>query len=111
MVIDSVEAILSKADIDGWEDESILRGYLKKLGVKKEIYNKFLSKTEYFDFWINDNYFSQHYNEFVSSTEYAKKSKQKTFQKLSDSEQKNGLIRNFTNMLFRWSKKNYSIIH
>ena len=31
MVIDSVNAILSKVDIDGWEDESILRGYLKKI--------------------------------------------------------------------------------
>lgn len=111
MVIDSVEAILSKADIDGWEDEFILRGYLKKTGVKKEIYSKFLSKNEDFDFWINDNYFGQHYNEFVNSTEYAKKNKQKNFQKLSNSEQKNGLIRNFTNMLFRLSKKNYSIIH
>lgn len=111
MVIDSVEAILSKVDIDGWEDEFILRGYLKKIGVKKGIYNKFLSKTEDFDFWSNDNYFGQHYNEFVSSTEYVKKSKQKTFQKLSDAEQKNGLIRNFMNMLFRLNKKNYSIIH
>lgn len=56
MVIDSVDAILSKVDIDGWEDESILRGYLKKIGVKKDVYYKFLSKSECFDFWINDNY-------------------------------------------------------
>ncbi|MBP9743723.1 MAG: carbamoyl-phosphate synthase large subunit, partial [Burkholderiales bacterium] len=41
--LDSVEAILSKADIDGWEDESILRGYLKKIGVKKDTYDKLLS--------------------------------------------------------------------
>ena len=111
MVIDSVEAILSKADIDGWEDEFILRGYLKKTGVKKEIYSKFLSKNEDFDFWINDNYFGQHYNEFVNSTEYAKKNKQKNFQNYLIQNRKNGLIRNFTNMLFRLSKKNYSIIH
>ena len=111
MVIDSVEAILSKADIDGWEDEFILRGYLKKTGVKKEIYSKFLSKNEDFDFWINDNYFGQHYNEFVNSTEYAKKNKQKISKNYLIQNRKNGLIRNFTNMLFRLSKKNYSIIH
>lgn len=88
MIIDSVEAILSKADIDGWEDETILRGYLKKIGVKKDVYNDFLSKIENYDFWESDHYFSQYYNEFVNSTEYIKKIKQKTFQKLSDLNQK-----------------------
>ena len=88
MVIDSVEAILSKADIDGWEDETILRGYLKKIGVKKDTYNEFLSKNKDYAFWKTDNYFNQHYNQFVSSSEYTKKSNQKTFIKLSGLEQK-----------------------
>ena len=114
MVIDSVEAILSKADIDGWEDESILRGYLKKIGVKKDIYNKFLSKSEDFDFWINDNYFGQHYNEFVNSTEYNKKSKQKTFQKLSDSEQKKWFTQRFYEYAFSVEQEKlfyYSLVY
>lgn len=114
MVIDSVEAILSKVDIDGWEDEFILRGYLKKIGVKKEIYNKFLSKTEDFDFWSNDNYFGQHYNEFVSSTEYVKKSKQKTFQKLSDSEQKKWFNQKFYEYAFSVEQEKlfyYSLVY
>lgn len=88
MVIDSVEAILSKADIDGWEDETILRGYLKKIGVKKDTYNEFLSKNKDYAFWKTDNYFNQHYNQFISSSEYTKKSNQKTFIKLSGLEQK-----------------------
>ena len=46
MVLDSVEAILSKADIDGWEDESILRGYLKKIGVKKDTYDKLYPRVK-----------------------------------------------------------------
>ena len=114
MVIDSVEAILSKVDIDGWEDEFILRGYLKKIGVKKEIYNKFLSQTEDFDFWSNDNYFGQHYNEFVSSTEYVKKSKQKTFQKLSDSEQKKWFNQKFYEYAFSVEQEKlfyYSLVY
>lgn len=64
MVLDSVEAILSKADIDGWEDESILRGYLKKIGVKKDTYDKLLAKSEDYTHWKDDNYFVQHYDEF-----------------------------------------------
>lgn len=114
MVIDSVDAILSKVDIDGWEDESILRGYLKKIGVKKDVYYKFLSKSECFDFWINDNYFSQHYNEFVNSTEYNKKSKQKTFQKLSDSEQKEWLTQRFYEYAFSVEQEKlfyYSLVY
>ena len=114
MVIDSVEAILSMANIDGWEDESILRGYLKKIGVKKDIYNKFLSQIEDFDFWGNDNYFSQHYNEFVNSTEYAKKSKQKTFQKLSDSEQKKWFNQKFYEYAFSIEQEKifyYSLVY
>ena len=114
MVIDSVDAILSKADIDGWEDESILRGYLKKIGVKKDIYNKFLSQSEDFDFWINDNYFGQHYNEFVNSTEYNKKSKQKTFQKLSDSEQKKWFTQKFYEYAFSVEQEKlfyYSLVY
>lgn len=114
MVIDSVEAILSKADIDGWEDEFILRGYLKKTGVKKEIYSKFLSKNEDFDFWINDNYFGQHYNEFVNSTEYAKKNKQKNFQKLSNSEQKKWFNQKFYEYAFSVEQEKlfyYSLVY
>ena len=84
MVEDSVTAILSNTNIDGWEDESILRGYLKKIGIKKDLYFAFLGKTEDYDYWKDDDYFSQHYNVFTNSSEYAKKITQKTFAKLSD---------------------------
>ena len=114
MVIDSVEAILSKADIDGWEDESILRGYLKKIGVKKDTYNEFLSKSKEHTFWKNDNYFSQHYDEFVTSTEYIRKSKQKTFQKLSDSEQNQWFNQKFYEYAFSVEQEKlfyYSLVY
>ena len=114
MVIDSVEAILSKADIDGWEDESILRGYLKKIGVKKDTYYKFLSKNEDYTFWRNDNYFNQHYNEFVNSSEYTKKSKQKTFQKFSDAEKKKWFNQKFYEYVFSIEQEKliyYSLVY
>lgn len=114
MVIDSVEAILSKADIDGWEDEYILRGYLKKIGLKKDIYNKFLSKSEDYTFWRGENYFNQHYNEFINSSEYTKKSKQKTFQKLSDLEQKKWFNQKFYEYAFSVEREKlfyYSLVY
>ena len=114
MVLDSVEAILSKADIDGWEDESILRGYLKKIGVKKGIYNKLLSKSEDYTHWKDDNYFGQHYDEFVTSTEYVKKSKQKTFLKLSDAEQKKWFNQKFYEYVFSIEEEKlfyYSLVY
>ena len=114
MVIDSVEAILSKADIDGWEDESILRSYLKKICVKKDTYNEFLSKNNDYDFWRNDNYFSQHYNEFINSSEYTKKSKQKSFQKLSDLDQKKWFNQKFYEYAFSVEQEKlfyYSLVY
>lgn len=114
MVLDSVEAILSKADIDGWEDESILRGYLKKIGVKKDTYDKLLSKSEDYTHWKDDNYFSQHYDEFVTSTEYVKKSKQKTFLKLSDTEQKKLFNQKFYEYVFSIEQEKlfyYSLVY
>ena len=114
MVGDSVEAILSKADIDGWEDEAILRGYLKKIGVKKDIYNEFLSKTEDYTFWESDNYFSQHYNKFVNSSEYIKKSKQINFQRCSDSEQKKWFNQKFYEYAFSVEQEKlfyYSLVY
>lgn len=114
MVLDSVEAILSKADIDGWEDESILRGYLKKIGVKKNTYDKLLSKGEDYTHWKDDNYFGQHYDEFVTSTEYVKKSKQKTFLKLSDAEQKKWFNQKFYEYVFSIEQEKlfyYSLVY
>ena len=96
------------------EDESILRGYLKKIGVKKDIYNKLLSKSEDYTHWKDDNYFGQHYDEFVTSTEYVKKSKQKTFLKLSDAEQKKWFNQKFYEYVFSIEEEKlfyYSLVY
>lgn len=114
MVIDSVEAILSKADIEGWEDEMILRSYLKKIGVKKEVYNEFLSKNKDYDYWEDDNYFSQHYNDFINSPDYVKKCKQKSFQKLTDSDQRKWFNQKFYEYAFSVEQEKlfyYSLVY
>ena len=114
MVLDSVEAILSRADTTGWEDESILRGYLKKIGVTKNTYNTFVSKNEDYAFWKDDNYFHQHYNEFVNSTDYNKKRTQKTFLNLSEAEQKQWFNQKFYEYAFSVEQEKlfyYSLVY
>lgn len=87
---------------------------LKKIGVKKDIYNKLLSKSEDYTHWKDDNYFGQHYDEFVTSTEYVKKSKQKTFLKLSDAEQKKWFNQKFYEYVFSIEEEKlfyYSLVY
>ena len=114
MVLDSVEAILSRADTTGWEDASILREYLKKIGVTKDTYNTFLSKNEDHAFWKDDNYFHQHYNEFVNSIDYNKKRTQKTFLNLSEAEQKQWFNQKFYEYAFSVEQEKlfyYSLVY
>lgn len=114
MVIDSVEAILSKADIYGWEDESILRGYLKKIGVTKDTYDEFLSKSEDYTFWKDNNYFKQHYESYVTSSEFVKKRKQKTFLKQSKEEQQKWFNQKFYDYAFSIEQEKlfyYSLVY
>ncbi|WP_370447271.1 restriction endonuclease subunit S [Veillonella sp. VA137] len=114
MVLDSVEAILSRTDTTGWEDASILREYLKKIGVTKDTYNTFLSKNEDYAFWKDDNYFCQHYNEFVNSTDYNKKRTQKTFLNLSEVEQKQWFNQKFYEYAFSVEQEKlfyYSLVY
>ena len=114
MVLDSVEAILSRTDTTGWEDASILREYLKKIGVTKDTYNTFLSKNEDYAFWKDDNYFCQHYNEFVNSTDYNKKRTQKTFLNLSEAEQKQWFNQKFYEYAFSVEQEKlfyYSLVY
>lgn len=84
LVSDSVTAILNLEKLEGWEDEAILRGYLKKIGVKKENYHAFIEKKEDYSYWESTEYFGQYYTAFINSTEYTNKIKQKTFAKMSD---------------------------
>ena len=100
MVSDSINAIFSNANIDGWEDEVILRGYLKKINVKKETYRKFISKEKEYNFWKSDEYFKQYVNDFVSSGDYKKKSSQRNFIKLSPDEKIKWFNQHFYEFVF-----------
>lgn len=86
LVRDSVTAILNLEKLEGWEDEAILREYVKKIGVKKDEYYTFIKKNEDYFHWDDVDYFGQYYTAFINSSEYNNKIKQKTFNKLSDKE-------------------------
>lgn len=73
-----------------------------------------LHKSEDYTHWKDDNYFGQHYDEFVTSTEYVKKSKQKTFLKLSDAEQKKWFNQKFYEYVFSIEEEKlfyYSLVY
>lgn len=95
LVSDSVTAILNSEKLEGWEDEAIFRGYLKKIGVKKDEYHNFIQKSNDYSHWACIEYFGQYYTGFVNSAEYNKKIKQKSFNKLSDKEKTSWLNQHF----------------
>ena len=71
-------------------------------------------KSKDYTHWKDDNYFGQHYDEFVTSTEYVKKSKQKTFLKLSDAEQKKWFNQKFYEYVFSIEQEKlfyYSLVY
>lgn len=87
LVQDSVDAIWEQHCLDDWEDIEIITGYLNKIGVEYEDYSAFIAGTLHYDDWANNEYFSMYYDDFVSSSEYANKTSQKSFQKLTGKEQ------------------------
>ena len=87
LVSDSVSAIMNQENLEGWEDELIFRGYLKKIGVGKETYYSFISKKLNYTDWESDEYFGQYYVQYTKSSDYNTKLKQKSFSKLSEEKQ------------------------
>lgn len=86
LVIDSINAIFDSADLSDWEDDAILTGYLKKIGVDITVYSQFVKQDCDYDKWSSNDYFKMYYDAFISSSEFINKTKQKTFSKLSDAE-------------------------
>lgn len=84
LVQDSVNAIFSVEDIEDWEDDDILNGYLDKINVDIDTYLAFVKQEKGCSEWKDDDYFGMYYESFISSSEYANKVKQKSFGKLSD---------------------------
>lgn len=86
MVEDSVKAIFDNCTLDGWEDETIFKGYLEKIGVSENAYKKFINRELDYIEWEKDVYFAQYVSVFKTSSECVNKERQKNFEKASDAE-------------------------
>ena len=86
LIKDSVDSILAGKLLQNWEDESIFKNYLKTIGVEKEAYINFIErKINYYDY--QSKYFKNYATEFSNLASVKTKMKQKSFIKLSKSEQ------------------------
>ena len=81
MVDDSVQAIFESRTLSGWEDEDIFKEYLEKIGVNREVYERYLKREVDYTEWESVPYFSQYFTVFKNSSEYITKEKQKNFAK------------------------------
>ena len=88
MVDDSVSAIFDKNNksIADWEDKDIFAMYLEKITVSKEEYLKLVQREVPYTYWRDSEYFAKYVEAFEASNEFKKKTTQKTFMKLSETE-------------------------
>lgn len=86
LVKDSVNSILTGKALKDWEDEIILKEYLKTIGVELEDYKNFIDKSLNFDEYIT-KYFKNYVSSFLNLSSVKNKKKQKTFTKLEINEQ------------------------
>ncbi len=84
LITDSVASIFESNDLNDWEDNDILIGYLSKIDVDNTTYAAFVNCEKDYSAWQNDPYFGMYYESFIQSPEYQNKIKQKSFDRLSN---------------------------
>lgn len=113
LIEDAIDAIFGQSNLDGWEDKIIIKQYLKKINVTQEIYDDFINeKTDIND--ISGKYFLKYKEAFLTLSSIVAKQKQKTFRKLSKSEQNKWLTRQYyqyIKSLEREKLKYFSLIY
>ena len=81
-VADSVDAIMERRDLAGFEDAAIYCAYLAKIRTEAVDYRSFLAEEKSYDEWAEHPYFALYLKDFLDSTEVREKRKQKNFAKL-----------------------------
>ena len=100
LIEDGVDAIFGQLDLNGWEDNVIIKQYLKKINVDKKVYDDFISETTKLDN-IDDKYFLKYKEAFLALSSTITKQNQKTFKKLSSAEQNDFLTKQY----YQYAKK------
>lgn len=87
IVKDSVDVIFSGHITDEWEDTDILESYIRTIDVPEEDYWAFVEEIKGICEWADVDYFSQYVDWFNGLPEIVRRKSEKTFIKLSESEQ------------------------
>ena len=95
LVVDSVDAIISRKSLDGWEDKSILDGYLSHIGVSESDYACFISRKATWTKWLGHDYFGLYAKSFQGLAEIKSLRKKGWFNKLDATQQETELSGRF----------------
>jgi len=87
MVLDSVTAILSGAELEDWEDKEIFESYAAKIDVREEAYTAFAKQTMTFNDLAEIEYFKMYLDAFESESSIVKYKETKAFKNLSHEDQ------------------------
>lgn len=95
MVYDSVNAILSGAELEDWQDKEIFEGYVAKIDVSEEVYMAFTKQTFTLDDITEVEYFKMYLDAFEADSNIIKYKGTKAFKNLSDDEKSKQLTIRF----------------
>lgn len=95
LVVDSVNAIVSGKSLAGWEDKSILDGYLAQIGVSESDYACFISRKAAWTEWFGHDYFGLYAKSFQGLAEIKSLRTKGWFNKLDASQQEKELSGRF----------------
>lgn len=95
MVTDSINAILDGSDLAEWEDKEIFEGYTKQIEISEDVYNEFIKQNYSLEDLSEIEYFKTLLSAFNTKADIVKFKNQKTFLKLSGTEQTEELKRKF----------------
>lgn len=95
VVKDSVTAIYNNENLSGWEDNEILSSYLEEISVPLTEYQKFVTKSEYLEYWKESRYFELYVEKFLTSTETVNLMESEKYKAMSEQQQKDTLKNKF----------------
>lgn len=95
IVEDNIQAIFSNQKSSFWKDDEILNDYLDHIGIGLDIYSEFIEEKLDYEEFESVDYFKMYVDEFKKSSGLKNIKDRKTFQNLTEKEQKTLVNRRF----------------
>lgn len=95
LATDSAAAIFRAENLADWEDKKILDRYLETQDISLDLFQKFASGVELYDFWRDVQYFRNYVAEFEDRAEIKRLKRSARFTSLSETEQNQLLSEKF----------------